>query len=85
MENLERVLKATRLVFEENSAGDRHEATMKPFGSEEPRRALNYVLNVLKSNFRSGVLLDIVGDLKSATNEIIAYQRNNQHAFKFVF
>jgi len=58
MESLERVLKATQLVFEDISADDRHEATMNPFGSEKPSRALN---------------------------EIFVCQRNNQHAFKFIW
>ena len=85
MESLERALKATRLVFEENSAGDRHEATMNPFGSEKPRRTLNRVLNIPKANLRSGDLLDLVRDLTDATNDILERQQNNRHAFKFLW
>ena len=84
MESLERALKATRLLFEENSAGDRHEATMNS-RSEKLRRALNCVLNTPKVNLRSGDLLYLVRDLKDATNDISVCQRNNQHAFKFVW
>jgi len=85
MESLEKALKATQLVFEENSAGDHPEATMNAFGKEKPRSALNCVLNVLKANFRSGDLLDPVCDLKDATNEVLLCQRNNQRAFRFVW
>jgi len=85
VESLERVLKATRQVFEENSAGDRHEATINPFGSEKPRRALNCVLDIPKANFWAGDLLDLVRDLKDATNDIFVCQRNNQHAFKLLW
>jgi len=85
MESLERALKATRLMFEENSAGDRHQATMNPFGSEKPGRALQCVLNVPKANLRSGDLLNLVRDLKDATNDIFVCQRNNQRAFKFLW
>jgi len=85
MESLERMLKATRLVFEEISAGDRHEATMNPFGSEKPRRGLKCVFNIPKATLSSRDLLDLVRDLKDATNQIFVCQRNNQHAFKFLW
>jgi len=84
MEDLESALEATRLVLEENPSGDHHEATMNPFRSGGPRRALNYVLNALKANFWFGDLPDLVSDLKDATNEIFVCQRNNERAFKFV-
>ena len=85
MESLENALKATRLVLEENPARNPHDATMNPFGSENPRGALKYVLGVLKANFRSGDLLDLIGDLQDATSEIFVCQRNNERAFKFVW
>jgi hypothetical protein len=85
MEDFERALKATRLVLEENPAGNRHEATMNSFGSEKPGRALKYVLNVLKTNFLSGELLDLVRDLKDAANEVFLCQQNNKRAFKFAW
>jgi hypothetical protein len=85
MENFERALKATRLVLEENPAGNRDEATMNSFGSEDPGRALKCVLNVLKASSCSGDLLDLVRDLKNATNEIFVCQRNNKRAFKFAW
>jgi hypothetical protein len=85
MKSLERALKASRLVLEGNAAGDHYEATLNPFGSEEPRRTLNHVLSILKANFRSGDLLDLVGELKVVANEIVACQRNNERAFKFVW
>jgi hypothetical protein len=85
MKNFERALKATRLVFEENPAGNRHEATMNAFGSEKPGRALKYVINLLRANLRSGDLLDLVRDLKDATNKIIVCQRNSKRAFKFAW
>ena len=85
IESLENALKATRLVLEENPARNPHDATMNPFGSENPRGALKYVLGVLKANFRSEDLLDLLGDLQDATSEIFVCQRNNERAFKFVW
>ena len=72
-------------MLEEIPAGNPHDATMNPFGSEKPRGALNYVLGVLKANFRLGDLLDLTGDLKDATSEIFVCQRNNERAFKFLW
>ena len=85
MEGLENALNATRLVLEENPAGSPHDATMNPFGSENTRGALKYILGVLKANFRPGDLLDLTGDFKDATTEIFVCQRNNERAFKFVW
>jgi hypothetical protein len=85
MEDFERALRATQLVLEENPAGSRHETTMNSFRSEKPGRALKYVLDILKTNFRSGDLLDLIRDLKDATNEILVCQRNNKRAFKFAW
>jgi hypothetical protein len=85
MEDFMTALKATRLVLLENPAGNRNEATMNAFGSEKHGRALKYVRNVLRSNFRSQDLLNLVRDLKDATNEIIVCQRNNKRTFKFAW
>jgi len=87
MESLKRVLEATRLEFEVNPAGIHYEGMTNPFGNEKPRKALKYVLKILRANIRSGVLLDLVRgcDLKDATNEVFMCQRNNQHAFKLVW
>ena len=85
MEGLERALKATRLLLEEVSEGSRHEATMNPSGGKKPRRALKFVLSVLKANSPSGDLLDLLSDLKDATHEISACQQNNERAFKLIW
>jgi hypothetical protein len=85
MGSLERALKATRLLLEENPAGNRQEATMNPSGSKKPRRALNFVLNVLKANFRPGHRHELIGDLRDATYEIFVCQQNNERAFKLVW
>ena len=85
MESLENALKATRLVLEENPARNPRDATMNPFGSENPRGTLNYVLGVLKANIWSGDLLDLIGDLQDATSEIFVCQRKNECAFKFLW
>ena len=85
MEGLENALEAIRLVLEENPAGNPLDATMNPSGSENPRRALNYVLRDLKANSRPGGLLDLIGDLKNATSEIFVCQRNNERACKFIW
>jgi len=72
-------------VLEVNPAGDHHQATMEPSGSEKPGRALNRVLYVFRSNLPLRDLLDLFGDLKDATDEVLVCQRNNQHAFKFLW
>ena len=85
MENLERVLKATQLLFEENPTRNRHEVTINPSENKKPRRALNVVLNILKANLRPGRRQELIGDLKAAIYEIFVCQQNNQRAFKFVW
>jgi hypothetical protein len=85
MESLERALKATRLLLEENPAGSRTEATINPSGRNKPRKALNFVLNVLKANFRPGQRHELIGDLEDATYEIYVCQQNNERAFKLVW
>ena len=72
-------------MLEVNPAGDHHQATMEPSGSEKPGRALNRVLYVLRANLRLKGFLDLFGDLKDATNDIFVCTRNNQHAFKFLW
>jgi len=72
-------------VLEVNPAGDHHQATMEPSGSEKPGRALNRVLYVFRANLRLRDLLDLFGDLKDATDEVSVCQRNNQHAFKVLW
>jgi len=72
-------------VLEVHPAGDHHQVTMEPSGSEKPGRALNRVLYVLRANLRLKGLLDLFGDLKDATDEVLVCQRNNQHAFKFLW
>jgi len=78
-------LKATRLLLEENPAGNRQEVTVNPSGNKKPRRALNSVLNVLKANLRPGHRHELIGDLRDATDEIFACQQNNERAFKRVW
>jgi len=85
MESLERALKATRLLLEENPAGNRQENTVDPSGNKKPRRALNSVLNTLKANFRPGHRRELVGELTDATYEIFVRQQNNERAFKLVW
>ena len=86
MESLERALKATRLLLEENPAcKSDEEDVMTPSGSKKPRRALNFVLNVLKANFKPGYRRELIGDLKDATYEIYVCQQNNERAFKLVW
>ena len=85
VESLERALKATRLLLEENPAGNRHEATKNPSESKKPRRALNFVLHVLRTNLRPGHRQELLGDLQDATNEIFVCQQNNERAFKLVW
>jgi len=85
MESLERALKATKLLLEENPAGNRQEVVVNPSGSKKPRRALNFVLNVLKTNFKPGYRHELIGELTDATYEIFVCQQNNERAFKLVW
>ena len=86
MESLERALKATRLLLEENPSGKSdEEEVVTPSGSKKPRRALNFVLNVLKANFKPGYRHELLGDLQDATYEIYVCQQNNERAFKLVW
>jgi len=85
MESLERALKATRLLLEENPGGNRQEVMINPSGNIKPGRALNSVLNVLKANLRPGHRQALIGDLKDATHEIVVCQQNNERAFKLVW
>ena len=85
-ESLERALKATRLLLEENLAGNRQEVTMNPSGNKRPMRALNLVPNILKANFRPGHRHEaLIGELKDTTYEIFVCQQNNERAFKLVW
>ena len=81
MESLERALKATRLLLEENPAGNRQEVA----GSMKPRRALTFVLNLLKASFLPGHRYELIGDLRDATYEIYVCQQNNERAFKLLW
>ena len=85
MESLERTLKATRLLLEVDPASHHHKTTINPSGSENPRRALHFVLNTLKANFRPGHRHELIGDLKDATSEIFVCQQDNKSAFKRVW
>ena len=85
MEGLTKALMATRLVLEENPAAILSEATMNTFRSEKPKSILNFALNVLMDNFRPGNLVDLIGDLKDAADEILMCQHHNKHAFKLVW
>jgi len=85
MESLERALKATKLLLEENPAGNRQEVVVNPSGSKKPRRPLNFVLNVLKANPRPGHHHELIGDLKNTAYEIFECQQNNERAFKLVW
>ena len=85
MEGLTKALVATRIVLEANPAAIRNEAAMNMFRSEKPKSILNFALNVLMDNFRPGNLVDLIDDLKDATDEILMCQHNNKHAFKLVW
>jgi len=58
---------------------------MNPSGSKKPRKALNFVLNILKAKFRPGHRQELIADLKDATFEIYVCQQNNERAFKLVW
>ena len=81
MKSFETALKAAQLMLEENPAGNRHEVTKHPSGSKKPKKALNFVLTVLKANVRP----EFTGNLKEATKEVIVCQQNTERAFKLVW
>jgi len=85
MESLERALKATRLLLEENPAGNLQEVIVNPSVNKKPRKALNFVLNILKANVRSGHRRELIDELTDATYEIFVCQENNERAFKLVW
>jgi len=84
MENLERALKATRLLLEEHPAGNRKEAPMNPSENNKPSRSLHFVLNILKANFRPGHH-EFIADIKDATYEIFVCRQNDERAFKLIW
>lgn len=85
MKSFETALKATHLMLEENPAGTRHEGTKHASGSKKPRRALNFVLNVLKAKLRSGQRQEFIDNLDYAINEVFVCQQNTERAFKHVW
>ena len=58
---------------------------MNPSGSKKPRRALTFVLNVLKANLRPGHRHELIGELMDATYALFVCQQNNLRAFKLVW
>ena len=85
MESLVSRLKATRLMLEESPAGNRHEVTTNPSRNKKPRRALDFVLNVIKADLHAGRRQELIGDLKDAIYEIVVCRQNNERAFKLVW
>ena len=85
MESLERALKATLLLLQEDPMGNRHEVTVNPDRNKQPRSTLHFLLNLLKANSRPGHLQELIGDLKDATYEIFVCQQNNERAFKLAW
>ena len=85
MVRLEKALKATLSLLHEDTAGNRHGVTMNPSGDENPKRALHFVINVLKANSRPEHRQEFIGELKGATDGIFNCQQNNECAFKLVW
>ena len=85
MESLERALKATLVLLQEDPAGNRHDFTKNPSGNQKTRNALHFALDVCKANFRPGHRQELLGDLKEATRDIFVCQQNNERAFKLVW
>ena len=81
MKSFETALKAAQLMLEENPAGNRHEVTKHPSGSKKPKKALNFVLAVVKANVRP----EFTGNLQEATKEVTVCQQNTERAFKLVW
>ena len=85
MESFERALKATLLLLQEDPAGNRHGAMMNPSGNKKPRRALHFVLNVLRAGSQLGDRQELIGDLKDATYETFVCQQNNERALRLIW
>jgi len=85
MKSFETALKATHLMLEENPAGTRHEVTRHTSGCKKTKRALNFVLNILRAKLRSGQRQEFIDNLKDAINEVNVCQQNTERAFKHVW
>jgi hypothetical protein len=91
MEGLERALKATRLLFEEEPTDFSPDTTMNPSRSKKPKLTLNFALDVLTDHFHryefftdlfTSLISDLISDLN---NEMSVCQQNNDRAFKLVW
>ena len=85
MNSLERTLQATRSLLDHNPADPSHDAMINSSGSKKPRKALNFVLNVLETNFQPEYRHKFIGWFKDATYEIFVCQQHNECAFKAVW
>ena len=81
MVGLERALKATRSLLEDDS----YQATMNPSGGKKPRRPLRLVLCVLIDNLFPDHGHVFVGWLKDVADEFFVCQQNNSRAFKLLW
>ena len=85
MKSLERALQATRSLLENNPADPSHEVIENSSGSTKPRKALNFVLNFLKTNVQLKHRHEFIGGLKVAINEVSVCQQNNNLTFKHIW
>ena len=80
MQSFKAALKAAQRMLEENPAG---KVTKHPSGSNEPQKALKFVLAVLKA--KADLPPGFIGKLKHATMGINGCQQDTERAFKFVW
>jgi hypothetical protein len=85
MKSFETALKATQLMLEVNPAGTLYESTKNSSEINKAKRALNFVLNVLKANLRSVQRHELIGNIEDAAREIYVCQQNTERAFKLVW
>ena len=83
MQNFKAALEVAQLMLDESLTGNSHEVTNHPSGSNEPKKALYFVLTALKAN--ANLRPESIGSLKNATVEINACQQNTERAFKLVW
>jgi hypothetical protein len=85
MKSFETTLKATQLMLDANPAASLNESTKNSSEINKARRALNFVLNILKANLRPAQRLEFIDSIKDAAQELYVCQQNTDRAFKLVW
>ena len=85
MEGLVAALKATQVILQENPVSPRHDASTDPPERRKSRGSLESVLQVLKTSFKSGQRVGLIGDLKDVLFGMRTRQQKNERTPKLVW